>query len=317
MEAALDTRCPVCLDNWDSAAYAVPCCHQFCSPCIRRWTSARPQCPLCKQGVQSIIHTTRADNKYEELVLRPAAVASVATRRPAGPRAARPWPAVPRRPAGGLSRDSWASIFRENPALLRPLRSWLQRKLRRILGTEEPRADTLANSVISALLLVGLEQEILMERLDLHLHGQTGNFVRQFIAFTVQKYGREAQRLLGLNVTPAAGAQEANPASERTAAPRREAPVPGPALSSGPASSTRDQIPGRTGGDLAGHPSCPHNNPAEVTMEQAESREEPGQPVAGPSGHSLPQQSRRAPKRKASDCQASASPKKRPPSRQQ
>uniref|UniRef100_A0A803YF46 RING-type E3 ubiquitin transferase n=1 Tax=Meleagris gallopavo TaxID=9103 RepID=A0A803YF46_MELGA len=58
MEAALDTRCPVCLDNWDSAAYAMPCCHQFCFPCIQRWTSTRPQCPLCKQGVRSIIHTT-------------------------------------------------------------------------------------------------------------------------------------------------------------------------------------------------------------------------------------------------------------------
>uniref|UniRef100_A0A803XX08 RING-type E3 ubiquitin transferase n=1 Tax=Meleagris gallopavo TaxID=9103 RepID=A0A803XX08_MELGA len=62
MEAALDTRCPVCLDNWDSVAYAMPCCHQFCFPCIQRWTSTRPQCPLCKQGVWSIIHTTRADD---------------------------------------------------------------------------------------------------------------------------------------------------------------------------------------------------------------------------------------------------------------
>ena len=126
MEAALDTRCPVCLDNWDSAAYAMPCCHQFCFPCIQRWTSTRPQCPLCKQSVQSIIHTVRADNDYQELVLRPAAAASVASLSTAGLRAARPWSAVPRRPAGGLSSATWASLFREHPALLRPLHSWLQ-----------------------------------------------------------------------------------------------------------------------------------------------------------------------------------------------
>ena len=317
MEAALDTRCPVCLDNWDSAAYTMPCCHQFCFPCIQRWTSTRPQCPLCKQGVQSIIHTVRADNDYQELVLRPAAAASVASLSTAGLRAARPWSAVPRRPAGGLSSATWASLFREHPALLRPLRSWLQRKLRRILGTEEPQADTLANSVISALLLVGLDQEILIEMLDLNLHGQTGNFVRQFIAFTVQRCGREAHRLQGLNVTPAAGAQDTNPASEPRAAPQQEAPVPGPAPSGIPASSNRDEMLGRTGEDLDGRPSHPHSNPAADSTEQAVPREEPGQPVAGPSGHSLPQQPRRAPKRKASDSQASASPKKRPPRRQQ
>ena len=309
MEAALDTRCPVCLDNWDSAAYTMPCCHQFCFPCTQRWTSTRPQCPLCKRAVESIIHTVQADNDYKELVLRPAAVAPIATQSPAGPRAARPWPAMPRSPVGGLSSATWASLFREHPALLQPLRSWLQRKLRRILGTEEPHANTLAGGVISALRLVGLEEEILRERLDLDLQGQTRNFVRQFIAFTVQRCGREAHRLLGLNVTPAAGAREAT-ASEPRAAPQEEAPVPGPAPSSSPASTNRDEMRGMTGEVLHGSPSCPPSNPVTVTVEQAASHEEPG-----PSHTSLPQRPRRAPKRKASDSQASASPKKRPPRR--
>ncbi|XP_040513378.1 uncharacterized protein LOC121109008 [Gallus gallus] len=317
MEAALDTRCPVCLDNWDSAAYAMPCCHQFCFPCIQRWTSTRPQCPLCKQGVQSIIHTVRADNDYQELVLRPAAAASVATPSPTGSQEARPWPGVPRHPAGGFSPTTWASLFREHPALLRPLRSWLQRKLRRILGTEEQQINVLTNSVLWALLLVGLTEEILVEMLDPDLHGHTVTFVRQFIAFTVQRCSREAHRLQGLNVTPAAGAQDTNPASEPRAAPQQDTPVPGPAPSGIPASSNRDEMLGRTGEDLHGRPSHPHSNPAAVTMEQAAPREEPGQPVAGPSGHSLPQRPQRAPKRKASDSQASASPKKRPPRRQQ
>lgn len=204
MEAELDTRCPVCLDNWDSAAYAMPCCHQFCFPCIQRWTSTRPQCPLCKRDVKSIIHTVQADDNYQELVVRPPAEASIATRSPAVRQAAA-WPAVPMRPVGGLSPATWASLFREHPALLRPLRSWLRQKLRRILGTEEPQANTLLHSVIWALLLVGLAEGILIEMLDPDLHGHTVTFVRQFIAFAVQRCARAAHRLLGPPCPPAAG----------------------------------------------------------------------------------------------------------------
>ncbi|XP_031463343.1 uncharacterized protein LOC116238024 [Phasianus colchicus] len=315
MEAALDTRCPVCLENWDSMAYTMPCCHQFCFPCIQRWTSTRPQCPLCKQGVRSIIHTVRADNDYEELVLRPAAVASTARRSPTGPRAAQPWPGVPTHPVGGLSPATWASLFREHPALLRPLRSWLRQKLRHILGSEEPQANTVACSVIWALLLVGLAEEILIEMLEPDLQGHVVTFVRRFITFTVQRCAREAHRLLGLNIAPAAGVQEAT-ASEPRAAPGEEAPVPSPASSGSPASSNRDDVLGRTGEEFNGHPSCPHSNPANVTTDQAVPREEPEETVAGPSGTNPPEGTRRAPKRKASNSQPSASPKKRPPRQQ-
>ncbi|XP_021240337.1 atherin-like [Numida meleagris] len=309
MEAELDTRCPVCLENWDSAAYAMPCCHQFCFHCIQRWTSTRPQCPLCKQGVESIIHTVQVDNDYQELVLRPAPAASMATWSRAGPRAARLWSAVPRRSVGGLTPATWASLFREHPVLLRPLRYWLRHKLRRILGSQEPQANRVARSVMQALLLVGLEEETLRERLDPDLEGLTVTFVQQLIAFTVRRFSREAHRLLGLNVSPAAGPQEPR------AAPREEAPVPCPAASSSPASSNRDEMPGRAEEELRGRPSRPHSNPATVTREQAAPRGEPEEPVAGPSGTSLPEGTRRAPKRKASDSQASASPKKRPPRR--
>ena len=48
VEAALGTHCPICLENWDSVAYTMPCCHQFCFHCIQRGTSSRPQSPLCK-----------------------------------------------------------------------------------------------------------------------------------------------------------------------------------------------------------------------------------------------------------------------------
>ena len=78
MEVALDTRCPISLENRDSVAYTMPCCHQLCFYCVQSRTSSSPQCLQCKQGVQSIIHTARADSDCEELVLRSAALASIA-----------------------------------------------------------------------------------------------------------------------------------------------------------------------------------------------------------------------------------------------
>ncbi|XP_040513616.1 uncharacterized protein LOC121109036 [Gallus gallus] len=315
-EAELETRCPVCLENWDSAAYAMPCCHQFCFHCIQRWTSTRPQCPLCKQNVKSIIHSVQADDNYKELPVRPAAEASIATRSPAVHHAARPWPAVPTHPVGGLSPATWASFFREHPALLRPLHFWLHHMLRLIQGPEEPRASTVVHSVIWALLLVGLAEGILIEMLHPDLHGHTVTFVRRFITFTVQRYSRVAHRLLGLNIPPAAGAQGAT-TSEPRAATQQQAPAPGPAPSSSPASSNRDEMLGRTREEFSGHPSRPHSSPATVPIEQAAPHEEPEEPEAGPSGTSPPGGTRRAPKRKACDSQDSATPKKRPPRRQE
>ncbi|OXB71391.1 UNVERIFIED_CONTAM: hypothetical protein H355_010356 [Colinus virginianus] len=318
MEADLDTRCPICLDNWgDSAAYAMPCCHRFCLQCIQQWTSMKPQCPLCKRDVESIIHAVEADADYKELSLSPAAVPSVATWSPAGPRPALLWPTLPMRPVGGLSPATWALLFREHPALLRHPRSWLRRMLRRMLGPEEPRTNMVANSVTSALRVVGLQEEILIQRLHLNLQGHAGNFVRHFITFTVRRCGRDAHRLLGLIVLHAAGAEEPNSVSQPRDAPSEEPPVPGPATSSSRASPSRDETPRTAGEELHGRPSCPHSNPETATTEQpASPHEEPEEPVAGPSASSLPRRTRRAPKRKARDSQASPSPKKRPPRRQ-
>ncbi|XP_019466461.1 uncharacterized protein LOC109364801 [Meleagris gallopavo] len=316
MEAELDTRCPICLENWDSVAYTMPCCHQFCFPCIEQWTRIRLQCPLCKRGVQSIIHTVQADDDFKELVFRPDAGASTATWDPTVNQEVWPRPEVPRRLLGGLSPDTWATVFRDHPALLQPLWSWLRRKLHRILGNDEIHANILAQSVIWALLHIGLEEEVLVETLDSDLEGRTVTFVQQFIAFTVRRCGREAHRRLGLNVPPAAGAEEANSASQPRAAPGEEAAVPGPAPSSNPASPIRGEMPGGTAEELSRSPSRSHSNRVTGSAEQAVAHEVPEEPVAGPSGTSPPEGNRRAPKRKA-NSQASESPKKRPPRRQE
>ena len=316
MAAELDTCCPICLQNWDSVAYTMPCCHRFCFPCIERWSRIRLQCPVCKRGLQSIIHTVQADDDFKELVFRPGAGPRAAARNPTDDQEVWPLPAVLRRPVGGLSPDNWATVFRENPALLQPLRSWLRRKLHRILGNDALHANILAESVIWALLHIGLEEEALAETLDSDLEGRTVTFVQQFIAFTVRRCGREAYRLLGLNAPPAARAQEANPAAQPRAAPGEEAAVPGPAPSTSSASSIRGEMPGGTAEELNQSPSSSHSNRETVTTEQAVPHEAPEEPVAGPSGTSPPEGTRRAPKRKA-NSQDSESPKKRPPSRQE
>lgn len=58
---------------------AMPCCHQFFFHYTQPCNSSRPQSPLCKPHMQSIIHTVQEDNDSEELVLRPAATASIAS----------------------------------------------------------------------------------------------------------------------------------------------------------------------------------------------------------------------------------------------
>uniref|UniRef100_A0A8C3CSR6 RING-type E3 ubiquitin transferase n=1 Tax=Cairina moschata TaxID=8855 RepID=A0A8C3CSR6_CAIMO len=58
MAAALDTRCPICLDTWGSPTFTMPCCHQFCLPCIPWWADTKPECPLCKRRLTSIEHGT-------------------------------------------------------------------------------------------------------------------------------------------------------------------------------------------------------------------------------------------------------------------
>nr|XP_038028242.1 E3 ubiquitin-protein ligase Topors-like [Anas platyrhynchos] len=83
MATALESRCPICLDTWDNAGYVMPCLHQFCFRCIQRWVESKPECPLCKRRVSSIVHSVRADNEFEELIIPAPAEASLITQ-PAG-----------------------------------------------------------------------------------------------------------------------------------------------------------------------------------------------------------------------------------------
>ncbi|KAI6076381.1 E3 ubiquitin-protein ligase Topors-like isoform X2 [Aix galericulata] len=310
MATELDTRCPICLDTWGSPAFTMPCCHQFCYPCIQRWADSKPECPLCKRRITSLVHSVQADDQFEELVISPSAVAS----------ADRPPVWAPITSVGGLPADTWGQLFREHPALLRPLLSWVRRELRSVFGARRLEALILENAVMESLRLFGLEEDLLVQLMELDLGHHAATFVSQLLEVAAQRCSREAHRLLGLNAPPAAQQREASPAPGPSGhggvAPP---PVPGP--SPQPASSSGDEVPASSRDGLRGNASHPHSTSAAVPMEQAAPPEEPQEAAAGPSsarrGRGCPPGGpRRAPKRKNNSSQASAPPKKRPPRRQ-
>ncbi|XP_040397933.1 uncharacterized protein LOC121062243 [Cygnus olor] len=313
MAAALDTRCPICLDAWGSAAYTLPCFHQFCFPCIQRWADSKPECPLCKQRVTSIVHSVQADDKFEELVISLSAAAS-ADRTPAQ---------APRPLVGGLPTDTWGQLFRGHPALLQPLLSWVRRELGRIFRTRRSEVLILENAIGQTLCLFGMEEELLVQLLELDLHHHAATFVHDLLDVAVQLCSREAHRLLGLSVPPAAEHRETSPMPE--AGPSglegvAPGPIPAPSLQS--ASSSGDEVPGASQEAFRGSSNHPHSTPAAEPVEQAAPREEPQEAAARPSsarrGRGCPPGGPwRAPKRKTNSSQASAPPKKRPPRRRQ
>lgn len=69
-EASEDYRCAICLDNISNMACVYPCFHRFCTDCIQRWATTRPVCPLCRQPIDRVLHTVRADDDYQEYVVR-------------------------------------------------------------------------------------------------------------------------------------------------------------------------------------------------------------------------------------------------------
>ncbi|NXK44103.1 TOPRS ligase, partial [Chauna torquata] len=336
MATALDSRCPICLDTWDDSSYVMPCLHQFCFGCIQRWAESKPECPLCKRRVSSILHSVRADDSFEELIIRPPADAPVmarqagrahgrpATRRLHVPAAARPQAAgpMPTAPVGGLHPCIWASLFRLHPAVLQPLLPWLRQELGQLLGADSRAASAALNLVISSLRFFGLDVGALTLLLRTSLRSQTTGFVQRLIAVAVQRCSGEARRLLGLEPSRAAGGQDGSLA----AAPGPTAslvgtPAPSPEPSSSYSRINAEELPGTSTAALragAGHlPSIP----VPVPRDQEGPQEEPQEAAAGPSiagqGRDRSRRGpRRPPKRRAPTSQDSAPPHKRPPHQQ-
>ncbi|XP_035420468.2 E3 ubiquitin-protein ligase Topors [Cygnus atratus] len=70
-DASPDSKCPICLDRFDNVAYLDRCLHRFCFRCVQEWSKNKAECPLCKQPFFSIFHTVRAEDDFEEYILRP------------------------------------------------------------------------------------------------------------------------------------------------------------------------------------------------------------------------------------------------------
>ncbi|KAK4815993.1 hypothetical protein QYF61_010861 [Mycteria americana] len=297
MDVELGNRCPVCLDSWDDAAYVMPCLHQFCYGCILRWAGSKPECPLCKGRVQSIVHLVRADDDFEEVVIRPSglAAASAGTRQAGGeprhpathspPRPVTPQPraveSVPRAPVGGLQPDTWASLFDDHPALLQRFLPWLQQQLGLLFAEEPSTAVVLEDLILSVLGLFGLDEEVLLRLLEVSLQNRTATFVRQLIDVAVQRCSGEAHRLLGLEDGHAAERREGSPtAAPPPAASQSGSPAPGPAPSGSPAGAGEVERPSTSTAALRGGPSSPPDAPVPTHGEQEELQEDPGEAAA-------------------------------------
>ncbi|KAM5331455.1 E3 ubiquitin-protein ligase Topors [Glossophaga mutica] len=70
-DASPDSKCPICLDRFDNVSYLDRCLHKFCFRCVQEWSKNKAECPLCKQPFDSILHSVRAENDFEEYFLRP------------------------------------------------------------------------------------------------------------------------------------------------------------------------------------------------------------------------------------------------------
>ena len=308
MATELDHRCPICLDAMDDTSYVMPCLHQFCFGCIRRWAESRPTCPLCKRRVTSILHSVRADDSFEELVVRWPAQGRRAPQHQPG--AAGQVPAVP----------TWASAFRQYPAVLRPLLPWLRQELRQQFGADTMEASAALHLVVSGLRIFGLDEGALALRMLSSLQSQTTSFVQRLVVRAVQLCSGEVQHLLGLDASCAATGQEGSPAAARGAAVSpAEAADPGPQASSSIREANVEELPVPSAAALDGNPGQPPSVPALVPIVQEADQEEPGEAVLDPS-RTVRERSRRAPqrapKRRAHTSEASALPAKRPPHRQ-
>lgn len=78
-DASPDSKCPICLDRFDNVSYLDRCLHKFCFRCVQEWSKNKAECPLCKQPFDSIFHSVKAEDDFQEYILRPSYNGSFAT----------------------------------------------------------------------------------------------------------------------------------------------------------------------------------------------------------------------------------------------
>ncbi|NXF38401.1 TOPRS ligase, partial [Nyctibius bracteatus] len=324
--AELDNHCPICLDSWVEASYALPCLHQFCYTCILQWAKCKPECPLCKRRVTSILHLVRGDDDFQEHVIPPPAapartISLVHQNHILDPAASQPSAAgrVPRAPLGGLHPHIWALLFREDPALLRPVLLWLQQELRLIFAGAREAAEAARRLILSSLQLFGLDRETLIQLLLAALGQHTRGFAHRLIVTITDRSGGEARRWMGLEDADAAEEWAGSPvAAPGPAASRGGSPAPSPAPSSSSGRSEAEELASASSAALGGGAGSPSSASIPTHQEQEEPQEDPEEAVAGPStpgqdGRRYPGRPHRAPKRRAGSPEDPSQSPKKPP----
>ncbi|XP_019465666.1 uncharacterized protein LOC109363752 [Meleagris gallopavo] len=297
MATELDRRCPICLDTMDDASYVMPCLHRFCFGCIQRWAESRPTCPLCKRSVGSILHSVRSDDSFQELVIGQQVRARTA-----------PHHATPVQEQTGAA-PTWPSMFRQIPAVLRPLLPWLRQELRQLFMSDHRAASAAQRHVISGLCYFGLDEGALTLWLHCSLRSRAASFVRRLVVQAARVCSGQVQHLPGPEASHAATGREGSPY-----------PGPQPSRSTGE-DNVEEELPVSSTAALSEGPSQPPSILAPGRTSQAAAQQEPGEAVPGPSSTGTGRECsrrapRRAPKRRARNSEASAPPAKRPPHRQ-
>ncbi|PKU44725.1 hypothetical protein llap_4999 [Limosa lapponica baueri] len=299
----------------------MPCCHRFCFTCIRRWADSKPECPLCKTRVRSIVHSVRADDSFEEYVVRPPMASPVIDLQVPHSLAASPPRVageVSRAPVGSLDADTWATLFWDHPTLLEPLLPWLHQVLGLVFEDDHLQATMLEDIITSSLVLSGLDEVVLGRLLGLFLHNHTATFVNDLINAVVRLCSGEAHRLLGLEDAHAARGWEGSPAAALSPSASQEgSPAHSPAPSSSSARYNVEDLSSTSTAALGEDPGTPTSAPVPTPRQQEERQEDPEETAPGHPSSSRGRErshgeSQRAPKRRASSPEASSPPNKRP-----
>ncbi|XP_028567751.2 E3 ubiquitin-protein ligase Topors-like isoform X1 [Podarcis muralis] len=70
-DSSPDSKCPICLDQFENVAYLDHCWHKFCFRCVQEWSKNKAECPLCKQPFHSIVHSMRSEDDFKVYTVRP------------------------------------------------------------------------------------------------------------------------------------------------------------------------------------------------------------------------------------------------------
>lgn len=66
-----DSKCPICSNKLDNVARPDTCWHSFCFRCILDRSRITADCPVCTMPFNSIFHSIRADNDFQEYKVPP------------------------------------------------------------------------------------------------------------------------------------------------------------------------------------------------------------------------------------------------------